>query len=77
MQFIIRKCIICFFCLLQIVFFSGIIINDCINFVLKHTIREARPMKRDGLYVEYGMPSTHAQFMWFFAAYATLFIYFR
>ncbi|CAL1683113.1 unnamed protein product [Lasius platythorax] len=60
-----------------IVFFSGIIINDCINFVLKHTIREARPMKRDGLYVEYGMPSTHAQFMWFFAAYATLFIYFR
>ncbi|XP_070163047.1 dolichyldiphosphatase 1 [Polyergus mexicanus] len=60
-----------------IVFFSGIIINDCINFVLKHTICEARPMKRDGLYAEYGMPSTHAQFMWFFTAYATLFIYFR
>ncbi|XP_020278280.1 dolichyldiphosphatase 1-like [Pseudomyrmex gracilis] len=60
-----------------IVFFSGVIINECINFVLKHTIRQARPLRRDGLYIEYGMPSTHAQFMWFFAAYATLFIYFR
>ncbi|KAL6441936.1 hypothetical protein ACFW04_002365 [Cataglyphis niger] len=60
-----------------IVFFSGIIINDCINFVLKYTICEARPMKRDSLYAEYGMPSTHAQFMWFFTAYTILFIYFR
>ncbi|KAG5328909.1 DOPP1 Dolichyldiphosphatase, partial [Acromyrmex charruanus] len=60
-----------------IVFFMGVGINECINYVLKHMIRQARPMKRDGLYAEYGMPSTHAQFMWFFAAYATLFIYFR
>lgn len=62
---------------LQIAFFSGIIINEGINFILKHTIREVRPMKRDSLYTEYGMPSTHAQFMWFFAAYATLFICIR
>ncbi|XP_077262236.1 dolichyldiphosphatase 1 isoform X1 [Temnothorax americanus] len=60
-----------------IVFFIGVAVNECINYVLKHTIRQARPIKRDGLYAEYGMPSTHAQFMWFFAAYATLFIYFR
>ncbi|XP_018312274.1 dolichyldiphosphatase 1 [Mycetomoellerius zeteki] len=60
-----------------IVFFIGVVINECINYILKHMIRQARPMKRDGLYAEYGMPSTHAQFMWFFAAYATLFIYFR
>ncbi|XP_076293616.1 dolichyldiphosphatase 1 [Lasioglossum baleicum] len=57
-----------------ITFFSGIIINDFINFVLKHTIREARPMRRDSVFVEYGMPSMHAQFMWFFAAYTILFI---
>ncbi|KAG7210792.1 hypothetical protein KM043_012283 [Ampulex compressa] len=57
-----------------IVFFGGVIINECINFVLKHTICETRPMRRNDLYVEYGMPSTHAQFMWFFAAYTTLFI---
>ncbi|XP_011689182.1 PREDICTED: dolichyldiphosphatase 1-like isoform X1 [Wasmannia auropunctata] len=60
-----------------IAFAIGLAINECINYVLKHTIRQPRPMKRDGLYTEYGMPSTHAQFMWFFAAYATLFIYFR
>lgn len=60
-----------------ITFFSGVIINESINFVLKHTIREARPMRREGIYVEYGMPSTHAQFMWFFAAYVTLFVCIR
>ncbi|EFN77657.1 dolichyldiphosphatase 1 [Harpegnathos saltator] len=60
-----------------IVFFSGILINECINFILKHTICQDRPIKRDGLYTEYGMPSTHAQFMWFFAAYASLFVYIR
>ncbi|EZA49599.1 Dolichyldiphosphatase, partial [Ooceraea biroi] len=60
-----------------ITFFSGALINYLINFVLKHTIRQSRPMKRDGLYNEYGMPSTHAQFISFFAVYATLFIYFR
>ncbi|XP_076642137.1 dolichyldiphosphatase 1 [Halictus rubicundus] len=60
-----------------ITFFSGIVINDFINFVLKHTICEARPMRRDAVFVEYGMPSMHAQFMWFFAAYSTLFICIR
>nr|XP_033335866.1 dolichyldiphosphatase 1-like [Megalopta genalis] len=60
-----------------ITFFSGIIINDFINFVLKHTICQARPMRRDVVFVEYGMPSMHAQFMWFFAAYTTLFICIR
>ncbi|XP_034191769.1 dolichyldiphosphatase 1 isoform X1 [Osmia lignaria lignaria] len=60
-----------------IVFFSGVIINEFINFILKHTICEARPMRRDSIYVEYGMPSMHAQFMWFFAAYITLFICIR
>ncbi|CAL7933406.1 unnamed protein product [Xylocopa violacea] len=60
-----------------ITFFSGIIINECINFILKHTICEARPMTRDTVHVEYGMPSMHAQFMWFFATYTTLFICMR
>ncbi|KZC11839.1 PREDICTED: dolichyldiphosphatase 1-like [Dufourea novaeangliae] len=59
-----------------ITFFSGMIINDIINFILKHTICEARPMRRN-VHVEYGMPSSHAQFMWFFAAYTTLFICIR
>ncbi|KAK9300352.1 hypothetical protein QLX08_006897 [Tetragonisca angustula] len=58
-------------------FFSGVIFNECINFILKHTICEARPMKRNAVYVEYGMPSMHAQFIWFFAMYTTLFICIR
>ncbi|XP_076763668.1 dolichyldiphosphatase 1 [Xylocopa sonorina] len=60
-----------------ITFFSGIIINQCINLILKHTICEARPTKRANIHVEYGMPSTHSQFMWFFATYTTLFICIR
>ncbi|XP_058808907.1 dolichyldiphosphatase 1-like isoform X2 [Phymastichus coffea] len=60
-----------------IVFFGGVVGNEIVNFLLKHTIQEARPMERDGLYSEYGMPSTHAQFMWFFATYMTLFVIIR
>ncbi|KAF7417709.1 hypothetical protein HZH68_000362 [Vespula germanica] len=60
-----------------IAFFSGVILNEFVNLILKHTIREARPLKRDGIYNEYGMPSTHAQFMWFFTTYAILFICIR
>lgn len=60
-----------------ITFFSGTIINEFINFIIKHTICEARPMRRNTVFIEYGMPSTHAQFMWFFAAYTTLFICIR
>ncbi|XP_011499290.1 PREDICTED: dolichyldiphosphatase 1-like [Ceratosolen solmsi marchali] len=60
-----------------IAFLGGITINEIVNLLLKHTIQEARPIRRDVLYSEYGMPSTHAQFMWFFAAYMTLFVLIR
>ncbi|XP_001607218.1 dolichyldiphosphatase 1 [Nasonia vitripennis] len=60
-----------------IAFLGGVTGNEIVNFLLKHTIQEARPMRRDVLYSEYGMPSTHAQFMWFFAAYMTLFVLIR
>ncbi|XP_014216566.1 dolichyldiphosphatase 1 [Copidosoma floridanum] len=60
-----------------IVFFGGVVINELLNYVLKHIIQEPRPMRRDTLYSEHGMPSTHAQFMWFIAAYMTLFVIYR
>ncbi|OAD54922.1 Dolichyldiphosphatase 1 [Eufriesea mexicana] len=60
-----------------ITFFGGVLINECINSILKHTICEPRPMKRESIYVEYGMPSMHAQFIWFFTAYTILFICIR
>lgn len=60
-----------------IAFFIGMVINEVVNFLLKHTICEARPMRREVLYSEYGMPSSHSQFMWFFTAYMVLFVLIR
>lgn len=69
--------------------------NESSNFVLKHIVKEARPVGgiqfgyilcfnssftaagHHSLYGEYGMPSSHAQFMGFFATYLTLFIWIR
>lgn len=58
-------------------FFLGTLINECINLLLKNSICEARPMARGHLYTEYGMPSSHAQFIWFFCIYITCFIVIR
>lgn len=45
--------------------------------MLKHTLRQGRPMSRPSLLHEYGMPSSHSQFMWFFATYMFLFLWVR
>lgn len=59
-------------------FFVGTLLNEVINWVLKHIIREFRPCRgREALYTEYGMPSSHSQFMWFFATYAAFFLLIR
>ncbi|KAG8035559.1 hypothetical protein G9C98_000987 [Cotesia typhae] len=60
-----------------ICFFIGVIVTDIVGLFLKYTIKEARPMKRDVVYVEYGMPSTHSLLMWFFATYTALFVCLR
>lgn len=60
-----------------IFFFVGIVMNEAINLVLKHTIQQPRPFQRQDLYTEYGMPSSHSQLIWFFAVYSTLFLIFR
>ncbi|XP_065917021.1 dolichyldiphosphatase 1-like isoform X2 [Dysidea avara] len=63
-----------------IFYFLGILLNESSNFVLKHVIKESRPPGAAGnhsLYGEYGMPSSHAQFMAFFATYLTLFLWIR
>lgn len=52
-------------------------LNEVLNKVLKHTIREPRPIARMHTYTEYGMPSNHSQFMSFFATYAFLFVLIR
>ncbi|XP_022667917.1 dolichyldiphosphatase 1-like isoform X1 [Varroa jacobsoni] len=61
-----------------ITFSSGILLNEVMNYTLKHLIREPRPLKRqEEMTVEFGMPSSHSQFMWFVATYLMFFITFR
>ncbi|KAF4517127.1 hypothetical protein B566_EDAN008886 [Ephemera danica] len=63
--------------ILWITFFAGTAANELLNLILKHILCEARPMARNSLYTEYGMPSSHAQFMWFFATYCVYFVIIR
>ncbi|XP_062515036.1 dolichyldiphosphatase 1-like [Corticium candelabrum] len=59
-------------------YFFGLVLNEAINFILKHIVQESRPTRgAEKLFTEYGMPSSHAQFMGFFAVYFILFIYIR
>ncbi|XP_056642032.1 dolichyldiphosphatase 1-like [Diorhabda carinulata] len=60
-----------------ITFFLGTLLSELLNYILKHIICEARPIRRDIIYVEYGMPSSHAQYVWFFATYVIYFVYIR
>lgn len=62
-----------------ITFFIGLLLNDLLSTVLKNLIAEHRPMVRplDSLYSEYGMPSSHAQFMSYLTTYMFFFIFFR
>ncbi|XP_041976948.1 dolichyldiphosphatase 1-like [Aricia agestis] len=58
-------------------FFLGTLVNEVINIILKHIICEARPLARGNLYNEYGMPSSHSQFVWFFSSYVLYFFIIR
>ncbi|XP_057290554.1 dolichyldiphosphatase 1-like isoform X2 [Hydractinia symbiolongicarpus] len=61
-------------------FFGGILINEIVNMGLKYSIKSPRPCgpdERKELYNKYGMPSSHAQFMSFFAIYMLFFAYIR
>ncbi|XP_046961178.1 dolichyldiphosphatase 1-like [Vanessa cardui] len=60
-----------------IAFFFGTLVNELLNIILKHLICEARPLSRGHLYNEYGMPSSHAQFIWFFTIYVLYFFAIR
>ena len=57
------------------------ILNYALNIVLKRAVGELRPEPSHRVpnvhYNKYGMPSTHAQFQAFYAAYLTLFLLFR
>lgn len=53
----------------------GQIGTEIVNYVLKHWIKESRPIVK--LHKGYGMPSSHAQFMTYWAAIVSLWILYR
>jgi len=55
----------------------GVIVNYVANVALKKYIAEPRPKMRSVQFEEYGMPSSHSQFMWFCSTYIVLFTLFR
>lgn len=60
-----------------IVFFLGTLLNELLNMILKNIFAEDRPLQRSVNYTEYGMPSAHSQFSWFFATYVICFVCIR
>lgn len=60
-----------------ITFFLGVLCSEVLNYVLKNTICDDRPLRRPHEHGEYGMPSAHAQFVWFFATYVIYIVFIR
>ncbi|XP_018321953.1 dolichyldiphosphatase 1 isoform X2 [Agrilus planipennis] len=60
-----------------ITFFLGTVCSEILNYLIKHAIREPRPKVRPDDAVEYGMPSSHSQFVWFFSTYVVYFVFIR
>eukprot|EP00112_Aurelia_sp_Birch-Aquarium-sp1_P011075 Seg2338.1 transcript_id=Seg2338.1/GoldUCD/mRNA.D3Y31 product="Dolichyldiphosphatase 1" protein_id=Seg2338.1/GoldUCD/D3Y31 len=61
-----------------ITFFIGILLNEIANQILKYSFKGPRPCRKgDVHHVVYGMPSSHSQFMAFFASYMVLFALIR
>ncbi|GJQ85621.1 hypothetical protein Trydic_g20171 [Trypoxylus dichotomus] len=60
-----------------ITFFIGTLLSELLNYFLKHAIQETRPITRNIIHNEFGMPSSHAQFVWFFATYVIYFVFIR
>ncbi|KYQ92480.1 dolichyldiphosphatase 1 [Tieghemostelium lacteum] len=55
--------------------FMGLLFSETCNYILKKSIKENRPSYWKELKKQsYGMPSSHSQFMFFFAVLMTLFI---
>lgn len=55
----------------------GLLINELLNKILKQLFKHSRPEATQLLNSQYGMPSSHAQFMFFFAVSVTFMIHIR
>ncbi|KAL1926920.1 hypothetical protein VTP01DRAFT_5250 [Rhizomucor pusillus] len=54
---------------------AGQLLNEGLNAILKETLQIARPSAHLG--TGYGMPSSHAQFIWYFAVYGSTYLWFH
>jgi len=55
----------------------GVIVNHVLNYFLKQYYDEPRPVQRQVVFEELGMPSNHSQYMWFVCVYLVLFTKYR
>lgn len=60
---------------LVIVMWAGQLAGEAFNWILKHIIKEDRPMESIGN--GYGFPSSHSQYMAYFASFLICHLYFR
>ncbi|ELT95926.1 hypothetical protein CAPTEDRAFT_219287 [Capitella teleta] len=61
-----------------ICFLAGLILDEGVNWVVKRIVKEPRPdFGKEVLYTEYGWPSSHSQFAWFFTTYLIVFLFIR
>lgn len=54
--------------------FAGQLACEALNWALKRWFKEARPERIRDVHGGYGMPSSHAQFVWYFAVTVGLFV---
>ncbi|KAL7060939.1 hypothetical protein AAHC03_09808 [Spirometra sp. Aus1] len=58
----------------SIFYVIGMLFNESLNYILKHTVKAPRPsVHPDHIVTGYGMPSNHSQFMFFMMSYLLLF----
>ncbi|KAG4095995.1 PAP2-domain-containing protein [Neocallimastix lanati (nom. inval.)] len=53
----------------------GQLLNELFNTIIKHIIKQPRP--ENAALTSYGMPSSHSQFMFFFATYCILYMFLK
>ncbi|KAJ3364233.1 Dolichyldiphosphatase 1 [Kappamyces sp. JEL0680] len=54
--------------------FAGQLLNEGVNAVVKRIVKEPRPSTLVTSFGKYGMPSSHSQFMWYFAGFSLLYL---
>ncbi|KAJ7117852.1 PAP2-domain-containing protein [Mycena epipterygia] len=60
-----------------IMMWAGQLAGEALNLVLKHAIKQERPSSPDSAANGYGFPSSHSQYMGYFASFLMMHLFFR